>query len=228
MTLYEHPAWQTIPDQTMRPGGLTVTARALAFCDLPPGSRVLDLGCGAGATLHHLTTSRGWTAFGVDASVALLTRAQWTSPRLSQAKSEHLPLAPATLDAVLSECTLSLFDTDRALAEIARILKPGGYFIVSDLYARNPHGIDALRHLPPGSCIGAAMTQAEITAKLEQHGLHISVWQDCSEELKTFSMCTLTTAAAIDPFDLVIASARAKLGYYFAVARSLPLQTIEV
>ncbi|HNB52250.1 MAG TPA: methyltransferase domain-containing protein, partial [Anaerolineales bacterium] len=150
-----------------------------------------------------------------------LTRAQWTSPRLSQAKSEHLPLASAAFDAVLSECTLSLFDTDRALAEVARVLKPGGYFIVSDLYARNPQGIDALRHLPPGSCIGSAMTQAEITTHLAHHGFYLSVWQDCSEELKTFSMCTLTTAAQIDPFDLVIASARAKLGYYFLIAKKI-------
>jgi hypothetical protein len=32
-------------------------------------------------------------------------------------------------------------------------------------------------------------------------------------------MCTLSTAAAVDPFDLIIAAGKAKLGYYFLVAR---------
>jgi len=219
--LYEHPFWQSIPEQVMRPGGLTVTEQALACCDIQAGMRVLDVGCGAGATLRHVTAKYGVAGVGVDVSAELVARARQTSPQLSwmRSRSETLSFANESMDVVLSECTLSIFEMDKALSECARVLKRGGYFVVSDLYARNENGVEALRQLPRGTCIGAAISQKQILAKIEQCGLRVEVWQDVSEKLKEFSICTLTTAAQVDPFDLHIAAAKAKLGYYFLVAR---------
>ena len=73
--LYEHPVWESLPDQVMRPGGLILTERAFSFAELASGSRVLDLGCGLGATLRHLSADYGLAAFGVDVSSPLLGRA---------------------------------------------------------------------------------------------------------------------------------------------------------
>lgn len=221
--LYEHPVWQSVPEQVMRPGGLTVTEQALACCDLQADMRVLDVGCGAGATLRHITAKYGAMGVGVDVSAELIARARQTSPQLSwmRSRSETLPFANESMDVILSECTLSIFEMDKALGECARVLKRGGYFVVSDLYARNESGVEALHQLPRGTCIGAAISQNQILAKIEQCGLRVEVWQDVSEKLKEFSICTLTTAAQVDPFDLHIAAAKAKLGYYFLIARKL-------
>ena len=221
--LYENPVWQTIPDQTLRPGGLTVTGQALAYCALPAGARALDLGCGAGATLKHVAAQYGLAGFGVDVSAELLARARRTSPGVgwTRARGESLPIASESMDVVLSECTLSIFEMESALQETVRVLKRGGYFVVSDLYARDENGAEALRQLPSGTCISAAISQREILKKVEGCGLRVDVWQDRSETLKEFSVCTLTTAAQVDPFDLYIAAARAKLGYYFLIARKV-------
>ena len=222
-SLYEHPVWQSVPEQVMRPGGLTITEQALACCDLQSGMRVLDVGCGAGATLRHITAKYGAAGVGVDVSAELIARARQTSPQLSwmRSRSENLPFANESMDVILSECTLSIFEMESALSECARTLKHGGYLIVSDLYVRNENGVEALRQLPSGTCISAAMPKNQILEKIERCGLQVSTWQDCSETLKEFSICTLTAAAKIDPFDLHIAAAKAKLGYYFLVARKL-------
>lgn len=218
--LYEHPVWESLPDQVMRPGGLILTERAFSFAELASGSRVLDLGCGLGATLRHLSADYGLAAFGVDVSSPLLGRADRDDKvAFVQARSEQLPLASESIGAVISECTLSLFEMESALREVVRVLKPGGWFIVSDLYARNAGGIAALRQLPAGTSIGAAMARDEVEAKIAACGLDIVTWQDCSEHLKAFPFCTLSTAAEVNPFDLVIAAGKAKLGYYVMVAR---------
>ncbi len=222
-SLYEHPVWQSVPEQVMRPGGLTVTEQALAYCDLQSGMRVLDVGCGTGATLGYVTAKYGLSGFGVDVSAELLSQSRQANSQVGwmRAQGESLPFTSASMDVVLSECTLSIFKIESALSECVRALKRGGCFIVSDLYARNESGVEALRQLPSGTCISAAMPRNQILEKIESYGLQVSTWQDCSETLKEFSICTLTAAAKIDPFDLHIAAAKAKLGYYFLVARKI-------
>lgn len=215
--VYEHPIWENLPDQAMRPGGLTLTEKAFSFAELSPGSKVLDLGCGLGATLRHLSVDYGLATFGIDLSASLLRRA--TGAAFTQARGEYVPLADDCMDVVISECTLSLFETDLALSEVVRVLRSGGWFILSDIYARNSDGISALQSLPAGTSISKAMAQPAIEAKIEGCGLKISNWQDLSAHLKGFSLCTLFTAAEVDPLDLIIASGKAKLGYYTLSAR---------
>jgi len=219
--LYEHPAWQQAPGRVMRPGGTAITERALHYCDLQPESRVLDVGCGTGAALECIQAGREWKTYGIDISPLLLRQAHHncSGSLFAQARGERLPFACECLDAIIAECTLSIMETELTLRECARTLKSGGYLVVNDLYARSASGIEALRKLPLGTCIGSAMPQEEILGKFNRCGFRPVWWQDCSDQLKDFPVCTLTTAAVVDPFDLYIAAARAKLGYYFLVAQ---------
>ena len=67
--LWERPDFRRAAGDAWRPGGVALTGRALDKCAasgwLPPGGLVLDLGCGAGATLRMLA-GRGYRALGLD------------------------------------------------------------------------------------------------------------------------------------------------------------------
>lgn len=103
--------------------------------ELTPGRRVLDLCCGWGSTLVSLNAHR-LDAIGLDLSPALLRRAQEHGlTRLVCADTTALPFRPNAFDIVTVQGGLHhlWFDQfERALVEIDRVLKPGGYFAFSE------------------------------------------------------------------------------------------------
>ena len=110
---------------TDHPGGRALSAHLLDLLELPAGSLVADLACGGGATLD-LLASRGHLAVGVDLDPR--------HPRAVVGDAQRLPLAGATFDAVLLECSLSTFGSPSdALAEVVRVLRPGGVLGLTDV-----------------------------------------------------------------------------------------------
>lgn len=108
------------------------SARTLAH---PGRPRVLDLGCGGGRDLLTMTTM-GVDAIGLDASEAMLRQAQKTAPhaRFLHAYADMIPLPSRYVDAVW--CSAGLVhlgpdETAAALAEAARVAKPGATLFVS-------------------------------------------------------------------------------------------------
>ncbi|MFP5225999.1 MAG: DVU_1556 family methyltransferase [Acidobacteriota bacterium] len=160
-----------------RPGGLDLTAHAIALAQLEAGASILDVGCGAGDTLRYLR-SRGFRVVGVDPAPSATDPAQFV------ARAEQLPFPDGAFHAVLAECSLSLVeDRDRALAECARVLVEGGRLIVSDLYARQPEAIGAARSLQ-GSCTAGILLRDELEASLAGAGFVVDVWEDHSRALR--------------------------------------------
>lgn len=92
--LYEGRPIRDVTGDTIRPGGFAITDRALAICSFAAGARVLDVGCGVGATVEHLICRYHLDAVGVDPSSVLLGQGRRRHPGLPlwEAAGENLPL----------------------------------------------------------------------------------------------------------------------------------------
>jgi SAM-dependent methyltransferase len=128
--------WSQTYDGPMRL--LTVEEPAMhgLFDSLPPGCDVLDAACGTARHGAQLA-ARGHRVTGVDRSGDMLAvaRAKLPDAVFHQGDLEALPVADATFDAVV--CGLALVHLprlERAMAEFARVLRPGGRLIVSDVH----------------------------------------------------------------------------------------------
>ena len=120
-------------------GGRTADGRTpyeVLVDGLPPApGAVLDLACGDGSLLAHLDAAT--TRTGVDMSpeeLAVARERLGPGVRLVEARAEALPLADGGQDVVVSHMALMLMGrVEEALAEVARVLRPGGrfHFVVS-------------------------------------------------------------------------------------------------
>lgn len=112
--------WHRYVAQTVRG---TLERAAIA-----PGERVLDVGCGSGALLRAV--GRG---IGADLSMAMLAEAKRNLRRLVGADAERLPFRAGRFDVVVSTSSFHFWPSpERALAEIRRVLRPGGRFVLTD------------------------------------------------------------------------------------------------
>jgi len=138
-----YAAWATSYDERRNPlleAEQPVVRELLA--DRPAGLAV-DVGTGTG---RHATwlAERGHRVIGVDTSRAMLDVARGRAPELEwlQADVRDLPLPDGCADVVLCALTLSHLPDLRGIAELARIVRPGGRLVVS-----NPHPVaTALLH----------------------------------------------------------------------------------
>ena len=203
----------TPTDELLRPGGLALTEHALAHCRLPFAARVLDLGCGAGQVGVWLRR-HGLRALSLDRLAP--PEPDGGAPRLV-ADAHTLPLPTAAFDAVLAECSLSVMAApEQALAECARVLRPGGWLIVNDLYLR-----PAAERPLPGD---AAWLKLDLAFQLRQLGLELEVWEDHTPALRAFAAEWYMAHGTLAPWLKCAGPAeQRRLGYFLAVARRQPM-----
>jgi SAM-dependent methyltransferase len=94
-----------------------------------PGEAILDLGCGDGQLTQRIAAI-GADVRGVDASIEMVEAARKRGIRAEQGNAELLPFPDGAFDAVFSNAALHwVRNQDAMLAEVYRVLKPGGRFV---------------------------------------------------------------------------------------------------
>jgi demethylmenaquinone methyltransferase/2-methoxy-6-polyprenyl-1,4-benzoquinol methylase len=126
--------------------GLDVGWRRAAVRELrlPGGARVADLACGTGDLCRELLRT-GYRAVGFDFSIGMLAEARTDAP-LAAADVLRLPLADASVEGATCGFALrNVVDLDAFLAEIARVVRPGGRIALLDA-ARPDHALARAGH----------------------------------------------------------------------------------
>lgn len=186
--VYGSPLAEILVGQSLHPGGLESTRALLAAAGLARGAHLLDAGCGLGASARLAADEFGLAVDAVDASAPVVARAEARdiggNVRWRRADLLALPDADGAYDGVLAECVLSTVARGAALAEVRRVLRPGGVLAMSDV-ATAGDTAEALVGglLGAALCVGDAWRPGELEARLGAAGFSIERRWDRSESV---------------------------------------------
>ena len=151
------------------------------FARIAPGDTVIDLGSGAGNdcfVARHETGSEG-KVIGIDFTESMIKKARENAEKLGYnniefryGDIEDMPVSDNVADVIVSNCVLNLVPSKpRVINEIARVLKPGGHFSISDivLVGELPEALRQDAEMYAG-CVAGAIQKDEYLGLIEQAG----------------------------------------------------------
>lgn len=154
---------------------------AINYANVQSGEVCMDLGSGRGNDVIRMAETVGENGFvyGIDLSDGMVEKARKNiekfdikNAEIIQSVMEKLPLQDASVNVAISNCTINHSQDKPAVwSEIHRVLKPGGRFVVSDIYATSPIP-EEYRNDPEAiaECWAGAVTRAEYLTMLEEAG----------------------------------------------------------
>ncbi len=161
----------------------------IGFLELKPGEHVVDLGSGAGIDAFMASKRVGskGSVIGIDMTPEMLERARSNATRggfenvdFREGRLESLPVESGSVDAITSNCVINLVpDKGRVFREAARILKPGGRMVISDIVpdGRLPEAIEKDVYAYVG-CVSGATLRDEYFGLLRAAGFEVDVLKD--------------------------------------------------
>jgi SAM-dependent methyltransferase len=168
----------------------------IALASLRPGEIVLDLGSGAGFDCFLAARAVGETGrvIGVDMTHEMLRKARanaaqggYTQVEFRLGEIEHLPVADASVDVIISNCVINLSpDKAQVFREAFRVLKHGGRLAVSDVVATAPFPPEVQHDLSlRAGCVAGASFLADVEGMLRDAGF-VDIRLQPKDESKTF------------------------------------------
>jgi len=157
-----------------------------ALAALKPGEVVLDLGSGGGFDVFIAGRKVGaqGRALGVDMTPEMLSKARRNAAEYRRetgldnvefrlGEIEHLPLADASVDVIISNCVLNLSpDKPQVWREMARVLKPGGRVAISDIALLKPLPSEVLKLVEAlVGCVAGAVLVSDTERMAREAGL---------------------------------------------------------
>lgn len=199
---YESKSMREALGDTLRPGGFLLTEQGVQYCKITAEDKVLDLGCGRGATVHYLYQTHAIRAVGIDPSEKLIQEAKafYGDADFVLGRGESLPFGDGSFQCVFAECTLSLMNTDLTLRQVNRVLANGGWFVITDVYAKNPEAVGELEKFSVNSCMRGLHNLPLLWEKLEQAGFQILLSEDCSYFFKELLVKTVFSCGSMSAF----------------------------
>jgi ubiquinone/menaquinone biosynthesis C-methylase UbiE len=154
---------------------------AIRYAEPQPGEICVDLGSGRGTDVLRMADKVGSAgfAYGIDVSDGMLEKAKRNAEKVGatnvsfqRCELENLSLAEKLADLIISNCTLNhASDKQRVWNEIFRVLKPGGRFVVSDIYATQPIGSQYKNDpVAVSECWAGAVTKSEYLEQIRLAG----------------------------------------------------------
>ncbi len=155
---------------------------AFSLTDIQPGNTCVDLGCGRGHDVLRMALLAGEKgfAYGVDISDGMMETAKDQAEKMGienilfvKSPLEEINLNDAIADVIISNCTINHSLNQRKVwKEVTRLLKPGGYFVVSDICATEEVP-ESFRNNPDmvAECWAGAVTKEEYLRNISEAGL---------------------------------------------------------
>jgi len=169
--------WGAMPEPVWR--------EIVAAAGIHHGSRVLDVGCGAGEFLAFVS-ALGAEAVGVDPAEGMRALGMERGRDIRDADAEHLPFTDGAFDVVTAFNALQFaYDTFDALDEMARVAQPGGRIVIANWAERERNDLDVLERaidddLPPDGELrlpgGLESLLSEAGFDVIQHGVTDLPW----------------------------------------------------
>lgn len=180
---------------------------AINYAEPKTGEVCVDLGSGRGTDVLRMAESVGETGYvyGIDISDGMLEKARRNAEKFEiknvsfvRSELEKLELPDKVADLVISNCTLNhAADKQAVWDEIFRILKKGGRFVISDIYATAPIA-DEYRNDPAAvaECWAGSVTRAEYMQHLEKAGFaSVEILEESAPYAKgNAEVCSFTIA----------------------------------
>jgi SAM-dependent methyltransferase len=178
----ERPRWSRIVGRLLWGGNTAAYYESMsAVGEVPEGATIVDCPCGAGPAFRALEPGREVRYLAADLSPAMLSRAGARAGKRGldriefvETKAEDLPLDPASADLFLSFWGLHCVPDPRAaIAEIGRVLKPGGR-LVGAAFVRGTSLRQRLMLRPHRGGFGPMCTDPELLGWLADSGLELT------------------------------------------------------